>query len=238
MKKLLAFMLITFVSTAPLSAKDAFGARNETKAKTAFGKQAKKSPFLVSFGTNLSSFSGEEGDWQLGYNLGLTFNRHLYKNLSITLPLSYTRINTAPKNVEGKSYGNDGFIYRAFIDREISVGFLEFPILLSYNFSPTKKYETNYLLGFGLVLAAKDFSKVVQPEDVTITNEIIGTHDFPLDPVDTRFFIPNSGININTGVRFHVSRFYIDILYTLYPYTIKEINKLNSISLRLGIDIF
>ncbi len=155
----------------------------------------------------------------------------------MTLPLSYTRINASPKNVEGRSYASDGYIYKAFINREISVGFLEIPILFSYDFFSIKKYDFNYLFGIGLVIAVKDFSKLVQPKDVTITDEIIGTHDFPLDPVETRFFIPNSGLNINTGVRFHLGRLYIDVLYTLYPYKVKEINKLNSISLRLGIDI-
>lgn len=199
--------------------------------------QSGEAQLLVSFGTNLSSFPGEEGDWQLGYSLGLTFNIPVYRKLSITIPLSYTRINADPKNVEGRSYANDGYIYKTFVNREISIGFLELPILLGYKFYTAKRYDLSFLLGSALVIAAKDYSKTVQPEDVTITDEIIGTHDFPIDPVDTRFTIPNSGLNINTGVRLHISQFYIDVLYILYPYKIKEINKLNVISLRLGIDV-
>ena len=236
MKRLLAFILITFVATAPLSAKDAFGIKNGKNDNTTPQKRRGNAPVLVSFGTNLSSYLGEEGQWQLGYSFGITFNFGVYKNLSMTLPISYTRINAAVKNFESKSYSSDGNIYKTLFDREISVGFLDFPILFSYNFFPTKKYDLKYLLGTGLIIGVKDFWK--PPDNVTITDEIIGTHnidihDFPLDPAKPS----NTGVNINTGVRFHVSRFYIDVLYILYPYTIKGINKLNAISLRLGIDI-
>lgn len=237
MKKLPAFILIILISTATLSAKDSFGDENEINDTTAFEKESKRSILFFSLGANLSTFLYEEDEWQLGYNLGFTINIHVYKNFSITLPLSYTRINAALRNVEGKYYSNDGYIYKAFVNRKISVGFLEFPILFSYKFFSTKSYDLSCILGPGLVIAAKDFSKPVQPEDVTITDEIIGTHNFPIDPVDTRFTIPNSGLNVNTGIRFHISRFYIDLLYVLYPYEIKNINKLNSISLRLGIDM-
>ncbi|GEM_PF-5550403 len=208
-----------------------------TQNKKSSQKQIKKSKLLWSFGTNLSSFLHEEGDWQLGYSLGLAFNIPVYQRLSIVIPFSFTRIDAAPRNVEGISYANDGYIYKTFVNREISIGFLEIPILFSYKFFIAKRYDLSFLLGPAVVIAAKDFSKTVQPEDVTITDEIIGTHDFPIDPVDTRFTIPNSGLNINTGLRLHVNRFYIDVFYILYPYKIKEINQLNSIALRMGIDI-
>ncbi|NIU00526.1 MAG: hypothetical protein GWN01_06180, partial [Nitrosopumilaceae archaeon] len=89
-----------------------------------------------------------------------------------------------------------------------------------------------YVLGSGLVIATKDFSRI---EKFKKTDEIIGVEKYgpPLEPQNVLY----SGINIITGVRIHVSRFYIDLLYILYPYKIKDINKLNSISLRLGIDI-
>jgi len=213
------------------------GQQKELDDKSSSEKQSKKAIYFLSAGINFSSYLQEEGDWQPGYSIGLTFNFEVSKKISITLPFSYARINAAPQNVEGKSYSNDGYIYKTFVDREISVGFIEFPILVSYKLFSKTKYDLSYLLGPGLIIAVKDLSKSVQPEDVTITDEIIDTHDFPLDPVDTRFTIPNSGLNLSTGIRFHLSRFYIDLLYVLYPYEIKAINKLNSISLKLGIDI-
>lgn len=211
-------------------------------------KSSQEAKLLWTFGTNLSSFLNEEGEWQWGYSIGLTFNFRVYKNLSMTLPFSYTRINAAPENVAERYYSNDlaeetpypldYYVYKMLVDRKISIGFLEFPILFSFKFLSGKKYDLSYLLGTGVVIATRDFSKPTQPDDVTITDEIIGVHDgFPLASPDETFTISNSGININTGIRFHVSRFYIDLLYVLYPYKIKDINKLNSISLRLGIDI-
>jgi hypothetical protein len=219
-------------------------------------KKSSKGVLLWSFGVNWSSYIHEEGEWKLGYNLGLTFNIKIYKKLSITLPFSYARINAAPENVAGRFYSYDHaeetsvhveetsyildyYIYRSFVDREVSIGFLEFPILFSYNFFSTKRYQLSCLLGTGLVFAIKDFSKLSKPEDVTITNEIIGTYDtLPLAfSTDETFTLSNSGLTLNSGIRFHVGRLYVDILYILYPYTIKDINKLNSISLRIGIDI-
>ena len=252
MKKLLAFMLITFVATAPLRAKDAFGVRDETNAKTASGKQSRKSPFLVSFGTNLSFYPGEEGDRQLGYSFGLTFNFRVYKNLSMTLPISYTRINTALENVEGASgtYFSGDTLYKTLRDWQVSAAFFEVPLLFIYKFPTKNNFEISYILGPGLAFAAKDFSKI---ENFTRTDEIIGIDDglISLDPSTPDL---RSVINIITGVRLHISRFYLDLLYTFYsddikiiyklnstpryPTGIKTINKLNSISVKLGIDIF
>ncbi len=234
MKKLLAFMLITFVATAPLSAKDAFGARNEANAKTASGKQAKESPFLVSFGTNLSSFLGEEGSWQLGYSLGLTFNFQIDPRLSLTIPLSYNRINAAPRNVEGRTNSDIGEnIYKTLSDWQVSVVHIEAPVLFAYKFLTKNNYDIRHILGAGIAIGIKDFSRI---EKFTRTDEIIGIeqHGIPLGVQNELL----GGGNIITGVRFHTSRFYLDLLYLYYPYEIKDINKLNSISLRLGIDVF
>jgi len=252
MKRLLAFMLITFVATAPLSAKDAFGARDETNAKTASEKQARKSPFLVSFGTNLSFYPGEGGDTQLGYSFGLTFNFKIYKNLSMMLPISYTRINTALKAVEGKTepWFTGENVYKTLSDWQISADFFEVPILFTYKFLTTNSYDINYVLGRGLTFAIKDYSKL----KYTVTDEVLGVSQYP-HSIDPETHELRSKVNIIiTGVRFHISRFYVSILYTFYgsnlkgisklystseyPHGIKRINDLNSISLKLGIDIF
>ncbi len=209
----------------------------QIKNEISSAKQPGKSKLLWSFGTNLSSYVHRKSEWKPGYNVGLTFYFRVCKNLSITLPFSYTRIYTAFKNLEGKFYSNDGHIYKAFFNPDISIGFLEIPILFSYKFFTAKKYDLSFIGGSALAIAAKDYSTPIQPEDVTITDEIIGTYDeLPIYPSEN-FTYYNSGININTGIRFHVSRFYVDMLYILYPYKIKGINKLNSISLRLGIDV-
>jgi len=209
----------------------------------------KKAIVLLSVGTNFSSYLHEEGQPRIGYNLGLTFNIPVYKNLSITLPFSYARINAAPERVAGRSYSYDlaektpnpvdYYIYKLLVNRKISIGFVQFPILLSYKFLPKEKYDFSYMLGAGLVIAATDFSTPTQPKDVTITDEIIGTYDTPpIDPTtDETFTLSNSGLTLNSGIRFHFTRFYIDLLYALYPYTIKDINKLNTLSLSLGIDL-
>lgn len=251
MKRILVFILMILILTTTLNARNIIRIKTDVnfsgshKNQKEFinnyissEKQSKKLTFLWSVGANFSSYLQNEGEWQPGYNLGLTFNIHVYRKLSITLPCSYTRINTSIKNIEGKFYSNDGYIYKMFVDRQISVGFLEFPMLFSYNFFSTKKHDLNFLLGAALAIAVKDFSKSIQPEDVTISDEIIGTHDgAPLASPEETFTISNSGFNINSGIRFHVSRFYIDLLYSLYPYKIKDINKLNTITLKLGIDV-
>jgi len=202
MKKLLAFMLMTFVATAPLSAKDAVDAGNKTNTKTASEKQAKEPPGLVSFGTNLSSFQGEDGQWQLGYSLGLTFNIHIYRNLSMTLPISYTRINAAPENVKDRNFPDPGeSIYRILIDWQVSVGFFEVPALFTYKFITKSSYDIRYLLGAGLVVAKKDYSKI---ENITKTDEIIGVERYghPLEPQHSLDFPITS---ISTGIRGRMS---------------------------------
>lgn len=234
MKKLPAFILIILISTAALSAKDSFGVKNGKNDRIASEEQSKESKLLLSFGANLSSFLHEEGEWQWGYNLGFTINIHVYKNFSITLPLSYTRINAAPENVEDRNYPDIGEnIYKTLIDWQVSVAFFEVPVLFTYKVLTKNSYNIRYILGPGLVIAKKDFARV---ENVTKTDEIIGVEKYsrPLVPLHS-LTLPIT--NINTGIRFHKNRLYIDILYILYLSKIKGINKLNSISLRLGIDM-
>lgn len=267
MKSLLVFILMVLISTATLNARNTFGVktgvnfsafqkdqkefvkgyilitkmfpisknlhRYKIKDKTPSQKQPDKSKFFWSFGTNLSSFLNEEGKWQLGYNVGLTFDFRMYKKLSITLPFSYTRINASPENVEGRTFPNVGEnVYKTLSDWKVSFGFLEFPVLFTYKFLSKNNYDIRLVLGPGVVIATKDFSRI---EKFTRTDEIIGVEKYgpPLEPQNVLY----SGYNITMGTRFHVSRFYISVFYALYPYKIKSINKLNSISLRLGIDI-
>ncbi len=248
--RLILFILL--MATATLSAKDPFGIKNEMDEKTASEKQTGRSPVLVSVGTNLSFYPGEEGRWQLGYSIGLTFNYRIYKNLSMTIPLSYTRINTALENLEGTSdapFSGDT-LYKTLSDWQISAAFFEIPLLFIFEF-PTKNFELGYILGPGLAIAVKDFSKL---ENFTRTDEILGLDDH-YDPVDPDTDELRSAINIITGLRLHINRYYLDLLYTFYlnhikyinkldresiyfPNGIKRINKLNSISLKLSIDIF
>ncbi|RMD48009.1 MAG: hypothetical protein D6830_07730 [Ignavibacteria bacterium] len=236
--KTLKTRLIFFIflmATAALSAKDAFGIKNEMNEKTASEKQTGRSPVLVSVGANLSSYPGEEGAWQLGYSIGLIFNIiNIHKNLSMILPFYYVRINTAPKNVEGRTYtflaGEK--IYKTLSDLQVSIVHVEAPLLFSYKFLTKNKYDISYILGAGIAIGIKDFSRV---EKFTRTDEIIGVEQPPFPSG-----IPNElkdGWIIITGVRFHVHRLYLDLFYALYPYDVKDINRLNSISLKLGIDI-
>jgi len=201
-------------------------------------KKSKKGVFLLSAGCNISSYLFEDGEWQLGFRLGFTFNIRASKKVSITLPCSYTRINATPKNVEGASYSSyfdNRYIYRNYTDWQISVGFLEIPILLSYKFYNTRRYNVRFTIGPGIAIAIKDFSRI---ENVTITDEIIGTYDVePIDSYEYHFTYSNSGFNLNTGIRFNISRFYLDLMYIFYPYTIKDINNLNTISLIFSIDL-
>lgn len=228
--------LILFISFSQIYAQNVSTSDTLETSYQPTDKPNKKVGLLWSAGPNISKYISEDGDWRIGYRLGLTFNVRIANKSAFTFPFSYTRIHATPKRVEGKSYANDGYLYKVFVNRDISVGFIELPILFSYNFFSTKKYKFSYLLGTGLVIAVKDYSKLVQPEDVTRTDEIIGTHNFPVDPVETRFTIPNSGLNVSTGIRINVSRFYFDILYVIYPYDIKEINKLNSFSFIFSVD--
>ncbi len=229
------FILFTFlILTGPLNANEFFGEKNGENDKTLAQNQSKRSPLFVSYGTNLASFSGEEGGWKPGYSIGLTFNFPIYRNLSMTLPLSYTRINAAPKNVEDRTYPDHSGdnIYKTLRDWQVSIIFFEVPVLLSYRLLTQKSYDFRYILGFGAAFAAKDFSEV---KKYTETDEIIGVENIPsVDPPNYKL---HSDINITTGVRFHLHRFYLDFLYTFYPYDIKDIAPLNSISLKLGIGI-
>ncbi|NIU00527.1 MAG: hypothetical protein GWN01_06185, partial [Nitrosopumilaceae archaeon] len=108
MNKYPVFILIVLISTAILNAENSFDAKFGIKDKMDSEKSSKKAKLLWSFGTNLSSFLNEEGKWQLGYSIGFTFNFRVYKNLSVTLPFSYTRINAAPENVEGRTFPDFG----------------------------------------------------------------------------------------------------------------------------------
>ncbi|RMD48010.1 MAG: hypothetical protein D6830_07735 [Ignavibacteria bacterium] len=227
------FILFTFlILTGPLNANDFYGEKNGENDKTLPQKQSKKSSLLFSYGTNLSFFSGEEGGWRPSYSIGLTFNFPIYRNLSMTLPLSYIRINAAPKNVADRTYFGSDTVYKTLSDWEVSIVFFEVPVLLSYRFLNQKSYDFRYVLGFGLAFAVKDFSEL---KKFTRTDEILGI-DYT-SPVDYPNYKLHSDINITTGVRFHLGRFYLDLLYAFYPYDIKDIAPLNSISLKLGIGI-
>ncbi|RMD48008.1 MAG: hypothetical protein D6830_07725 [Ignavibacteria bacterium] len=223
-----------------------------TQDENSSPKQIKKSKLLWSVGTNLSSYPGEEGRWQLGYSIGLTFNYGVYKNLSMTIPLSYTRINTALENLEAAEPSplSGDTLYRTLRDWQISAAFFEIPLLFVFEF-PSKNFVLGYILGPGLAIAVKDFSKL---ENFNRTDEILGLDDH-YDPVDPDTGELRSVINIITGVRLHINRYYLDLLYTFYPdhikyidkldresmyfpNGIKRINKLNSISVKLSIDIF
>jgi hypothetical protein len=233
MKKYSVFILIVLISTTLLNARNFVGVELGQKDTLNYKKSSENKKLLLLFGTNLSSFINEEGDWQLGYSIGLTLDFRVYKSLSISLPVSYTRINAAPKKVEGRTFPNVGDnIYKTLTDWQVSFSYLEIPIISTYKFFSKNNYDIRYALGPGLVIGPKDLSRI---EKSTRTDEIIGIEEYgpPLEPQNVLY----SGININTGVRFHVSRFYIDLLYVLYPYKIKNINILNSISLKLGIDI-
>ncbi len=198
-------------------------------------KQMKKSKLLLSVGTNLSSYPGEEGRWQWGYSIGLTFNIiNIHENLSMILSFYYDRINTALKNVEGRTYtflaGEN--IYKTLSDLQVSIVHIEAPLLFSYKILTKNKYDISYILGAGIAIGIKDFSRV---EKFTRTDEIIGVEQLPF-PSGIPYELKD-GWNIITGVRFHVDQLYLDLFYTLYPYNVKDINRLNSISLKLGIDI-
>jgi len=237
-KQFIYFFLIIFVGNIQsYSPSIPLGNQNqdisgETKIKST------KGIFYLSAGINISSYLIEKSEVQLGYSFGFTFNIMLSNYAFITLPFSYTRINTAPKDVEDYyySYPPSNYIYKRLVDYQLSLGFLEFPVLLGYEFYENQGYNLNFIVGPGLVISIKDYSKV---ENSTITDEVIGIYDtLPLensfngDPV-----VANSGFNLNLGVRFNVSRFYFDLIYALYPYKIKDINKLNTLSLTFGVDL-
>jgi hypothetical protein len=186
---------------------------------------------LVSLGVNASTFLHEESEWQLGYSLGFIMNFKLYKNFSLTLPFSYTRINTAVKNVEGRYYSySDPYIYKTLSNRQISVVFFEIPILVSYKFLTGKRMNLSLLLGSGLAIASKDNSKL---ESVTLTEEITGLHhgNYPLEPQNSF----SSGLNIYAGIRFQANRFFIDALYYFYQYEIKDIDQISTVSVRFSL---
>ena len=209
-------------------------------------KKSKKGILLVSVGSNISSFLTEYGGWQLGYRIGVTFNIKVSKDVFVTPPFAYTRINAFRKNAEEEFYSYDNvgesyqefYIYKLFIDQKISLAFLEFPALLCYRFYQTNRYGVSITLGPGFALAVKDFSKW---PTVTITNEIIGTHNGEVfdivDGNDPYRYLKDSGYDLNAGIRFNLSWFYLDMMYTYYPYTINEIENFNAISLIFSVDL-
>ncbi len=247
--KVLILFFIFLITTAPLNAKNPNGVTDGENNKTTAQKRPEKPPILVSYGINFSSYLGEKGEGQLGYSHGLTVNFRIYKNLSMTLPFSYTRINAALENVEGKTDADLGEnVYKTLSDWQISAVFFEVPLLFTYKFPTKNSYDFGFVFGPGLAFAIKDYSKL----KFTRTDEIleISRYGASIDPETHKL---RSALNIITGVRFHINRFYLDLLYTFYPedikgiyklhgtsqypHGIKSINNLNSISLKLGIDI-
>lgn len=228
MRKLLAVVLIILAATASMSAKNTLETKAVERDKVTPQKPSRKLPIWVTFGTNLSSYPGEESEWKLGYSLGLTFSFKIYKKLSMSLPLSFNRINTALKDLEGQTIPIEpGMnVYKTLSDWQISADFFEVPLLITYKFFTMKSYDIDYVLGPGLALAIADYSQLVY----TVTDEIIGiSQDYPpLDPTTREL---RSTLGIITGARFHFSRCYVSILYTLYLNNIKGINKLDDTSI-------
>ena len=250
MKKSLAFVIVILFSMAPLVAKNSSETKSVGNDNTIRQKESGKSHYFVSFGTNMSGFPGEKGKWKIGYTLGITFKFRVYKNLSMSLPFSYNRINAALKNVEGKTdpgYGED--VYKTLSDWQIKVVFFEVPLLFTYKFLAKSSYDVRYICGPGLSFAVKDFSKL----NFTRTDEILGISQYS-SSVDPETYALRSSFNIITGVELHISRYYLNLLYTFYlnnikgisklystskyPHALKRINNLNSISVKLSIDIF
>lgn len=208
-------------------------------------KKPRKTVILFSAGCNISSYFTEDGGWQLGYRIGMTINTKVSEAVFIMLPFAYVRINAFQKNVERKFYSGvyvdesyqDYYVYKLFRDWKISLAFFEFPVLLGYKVYQTNRYNISFTFGPGIAFAIKDISK--QPT-YTFTDEIIGTHNGEVfnsfNESDAYRYFKNSGLNLNTGIRFNVSRLYLDVMYTFYPYKIKEIKNLNTISLILSVD--
>ncbi len=113
-------------------------------------------------------------------------------------------------------------LFKTLRDWQISAAFFEIPLLFIFEF-PTKNFELGYILGPGLAIAAKDFSKL---KNFIRTDEILGLDDGnePVDPATGEF---RSVINIITGVRLHINRYYQDLRYIFNPDHIKLIGKLD-----------
>ena len=192
---------------------------------------------MVSAGINTSSYLNEDGGWQLGYRLGWTFNFKVSKFVVVSLPFAYVRINAYQQNVEGSYYSHDNYVYRTYKDWHISLSFFEFPILLSYKFYNAERYNLSFSFGPGIKIAIKDYSG--QPT-YTFTDEIIGTHDGQrfdsIDSGDSYGYFRNSGMNFYTGIQFNLRRFYLDLLYTINPFNIKDLKSLHTLSLIISID--
>jgi len=230
-------------------ANKSLGAKNGKNDNTQLQKHFDDSPFWVSFGTNVSGFPGEKGEWKIGYSLGITFKFKIYKKLSASLPLSLNRINAALKNVEGKTdpgYGEE--VYKTLSDWQIKVVYFEVPLLFTYKLFAKNSYDIRFVGGPGLSFPVKDYSK----QNFTRTDEILGISQYS-SSIDPETHALRSSFNIFTGVEFRINRFCLNLLYTFYlnsingisklyitseyPHALKKINNLNSISLKLSIEI-
>jgi Outer membrane protein beta-barrel domain len=221
------FMILIFVANV-------IGQAENSNHKKLNNHDKQESKIFLSFGTNLSSYLHEEDNWHLGYNIGLTFNITVYRRLSVSIPFSYSRLNATPKEVEGRYYSIiNSNIYKKLTNWKVSFAYFEIPILLNYKLFVINKYKLSFMFGPGLAIKVKDFSNIEKTE---ITEEIIGNQSNESIPQEPQNLL-HSAFNINSGVRIHFRRIYIEIGYILYPSEIKRINKLNVISLRLGIAI-
>ena len=192
---------------------------------------------LFSVGTNFSSYLGEKGAWKPGCRVGAIFQLNLINNFYMKMPIAFVRLNAEQKKIGLNAYTyNPNYIYRVYVDWQISFSFIEFPLLLSYKFYHKDKLGLNFSVGPGIALATEDRSGEAK---YTHTREIIGTHNRIDDGSlgGGKEMFEDSGINFNTGFQVSYGGYYFDLMYTIYPFEINYIKRLNTLTFMLSVDL-
>lgn len=224
--KTIIFLLL--FSNAFLSAKSELQQKKDDDVNS---KKNQKTLVLVTAGSNISKFISEKGNWQVGYSVGLTFDNYHNNRLTITLPISFNRINALPKEIKSRSFPSVGEnIYRTLIDWNFSVFYLEIPVLFAYKIYTFNNYSLRFILGPGLIFTLNDNSNV---KNVIKTDEILGVEEYG-PPLEPQYSLDKITSSLNTGIRLQRSRFYFDLIYSLNPNNLKKINKINTLSLKVS----
>lgn len=184
-------------------------------------------------GINVSGLQNIGSEKRFGYLIGLTISHKLSNLIDIDISGLVSRQNLFLKNI--KSTGSDGqFVYRIIHNYKISILFLELPVMINYKLWDNNFYSFYAGFGLGYSISSKDYS---ERTDFVNTGEILNIGI----PVDEHYIedsvFDNSGIHINSGIRFNYNKFMIKLLYVNKRYDLKRIDKEHTFSLHFGYNL-
>ncbi|MHB2153846.1 hypothetical protein ACX8XN_05545 [Calditrichota bacterium GD2] len=230
--QILLFFLINTVISQNLNLKKEI----ESKDSLITINQQYKNDITLYFeaGMCLSKFQNINSKYGYGYSAGITIAHKLTKSIAFNYSVILSKQNILYKN-HVSSWRDDNYVYRQFFDVNISVLFVELPVMINYKFWNTSSSSFYVSFGVGYSISIRnDYRK----SNFRNTNEVLGTvFEIPI-PENDKFIddsiFDNSGYNINTGIQFKYKKIFLRFLYINKRYKLRYIDKEHTFLFNFG----